>query len=524
MASDHATARHVALGTAANIAGQALVILSIIVVTPLVVHAVGPSAYGVWVLFGSIASFGLLLELGIAAALVKYVAEHAARGEQGEAARMVGAATWLYALAGGLLAITGIALAFVVPALADLHGTLGRYFTPLAILVGLNLGVSMLAISPVALLQGLQRFPAANAIISGGAVLAAILTIVALALDTGIVGVAAGTLMASTVTYLASLALVRRLAPAFLAIPVLRDRRRARRLLRFSRSVAVIQVAIRLQSRLDAVVIAAALPIRLIAPYNFGLTLENGISTVTEQFSQVLLPMATEAGVTREENALPRLFLTSTRLTMAIAFAVGMPVALLGGPILGLWIGHAYAGYGTVVALLAVAAMVDLPSLPAAALLQSVERHGPIAWMALASGVTNLALSIALVGPFGIEGVAAGTLIASGVEIALLVVPYAARVLGVSPREFCSEVLLRVAPALALLAGLLLLGRALVPVTTLPRLLLVVGVALLGYTLLYTLLGAPRSEREVYRAALAAALRLPMRLRGRRSSTTGPLP
>ena len=40
---------------------------------------------GVWVLFASIASFALLLELGIAAALVKYVGRPCARAELDEA-------------------------------------------------------------------------------------------------------------------------------------------------------------------------------------------------------------------------------------------------------------------------------------------------------------------------------------------------------------------------------------------------------------------------------------------------------
>ena len=68
-------------------------------------------------------------------------------------------------------------------------------------------------------------------------------------------------------------------------------------------------------------------------------------------------------------------------------------------------------------AILACAAIVDLPSYPAAAVLQSLERHGPVAWMALGSALANIALSVALVGPYGVEGVALGTLIAGGVEV-----------------------------------------------------------------------------------------------------------
>jgi O-antigen/teichoic acid export membrane protein len=524
MADEHVTARRVALGTAANMGGQAIVVLSVLVVTPVVVRTVGATDYGVWVLFGSVASLGMLLELGIAAALVKFVAEHAARGDVQEASLMVGAAHWLYVLSGGLLIIIGLAMALVVPAVLELHHAFARLFAPLAILVGLNIGLSMVAVAPVAVLRGLQRYPTANAILGGGALMRAILIAAALVLGGGIISVAAASVAATILTYIASVVITRRSAPGFMPLAVRPDWARARRLIRFSRSVAMVQVAIGLQSKLDTVVIGVALPVRLVAPYNFGLTLANGIGAVTDQFAKVVLPMAAERGVSNEPGALRRLFLASTRLTMAITFAVGIPVAVLGGPILGLWVGKEFSGYGGVVALLALAAIVDLPAYPAAAVLQGIERHGPIAWMALGSGVVNLALSIALVGPYGIEGVAAATLAASAVEISLLVVPYAARVLGVSLRKFCSDVVLPLAPPVALLTGTLAAGKTILPVTSFPRLVVVAGIPVIMYALVYATFGASSTERDAYRSAAAAVVRLPATLRARRTPTKNSSP
>jgi O-antigen/teichoic acid export membrane protein len=181
-------------------------------------------------------------------------------------------------------------------------------------------------------------------------------------------------------------------------------------------------------------------------------------------------------------------------------------VALLGDPILVLWLGSDFSGYGGLVALLVLAAIVDLPSYAAAAVLQSIERHGPIAKMALGSGVANLALSIALVGPFGVEGVAAGTLVASTIEIGVFVVPYAARVLGVPAREFLGAVVAPlVLPALALIA-VIEGGRALIDVGTLAGLGAVSLAGMGGFALVYAALGASPRERASYRAAGAAVL------------------
>jgi O-antigen/teichoic acid export membrane protein len=518
MTREHSLARRVAVGTATNVVGQAVVVVSLVALAPIIVHAVGATDYGVWVLIGSVASFGFLVELGVSAALIKYVAEHAARAEVGEAARMVGAATWLYAVLGASVTAAGLLLALTLPAVISLHGAFARLVRPLTLLTALDVGISVIAIAPLAVLRGLQRFPVVNAIIGAGALSSVALTVAVLEAGGGIVGVAAVGALNSAVTYAVSLVVARRVAPGYMAIPIRRDAGSVRRLLRFSRSVAVIGVGTRLQTKLDAVVIAAALPVRLLAPYNFGQRLAAGTGIAAEQFGKVLLPIATEVGATRERAALRVLYLTATRLTLAIAFGVGLPLAFLGGPILKLWVGNAFAGYGTVVTLLAVAAIVDLPSNPAGWILQSIERHPPIAWMALGSGVANVGLSVGLVGRYGINGVAAATLIASTAEITLFVVPYTARTLGVSLKEFASEVLLRLTlPAIAL-AGLLAGGAAFLPVTSLLRLAVVVGVALAGYLLLYMALGADTLERSAYRSGASAMMRLASRQRALRSN------
>jgi O-antigen/teichoic acid export membrane protein len=514
---DHSAARRIAAGTFANVLGKGTVLLVGIVLAPIILHFVGATDLGIWLVIQSVGAFAFLVELGISAGLLKYVAEHAARGETDEAAQMVAAAKWLYALLGGLVTIAGLVLALGLTDLVELHGRPGQVVPPLAAITALDVGITILALPPVTVLKGLQRFPVSNAITGGGAVMGALLAVAALAAGLGIVGAAAAAALNSVLTYAASLVVTNRLIPAYMAVPMRRDPNRVRRLIRFSRSVGVVQVAVHMQTRLDAIVIAAALPVRLVTPYSFAQRLASGTEIATDQFAKVLLPFATEVNATRAPGALKDLYVTATRLTLALALGVGLPLALLGGPILDLWVGGAYSGYGPLVAILVCAAIIDLLSYPAAALLQSIERHSPIAWMALGTGVLNLGLSIAFVGPYGLEGVATATLLASAVEITVFVVPYASRVLGVSWREFASEVVLPLLLPGAVLAGLVIAGAAILPVTSLVRLAVVVGVAVTGYLFAYARVGASPHERSVYRAALSAVTGVAKRLRGRRA-------
>jgi O-antigen/teichoic acid export membrane protein len=518
MTKEHAVARRVALGTATNVIGQAVVLITLLAAAPIIVHAVGATDFGVWVVVGSVASFALLLDLGISSGLVKYVAQHAALGEIQEAAAMVAAATWLYCLLGATVLAGGLLVAFALPELVALHGAFARLLPPLASLTAVDVAISIVAVTPLAVLRGLQRFPAVNLVNGAGAVTGLLLTIIVLVAGAGIVGVAAVGAFNSALTYLASMVLARRIARGYLSGRPHRDRERARRLLRFSRSIAAIQVAIRLQSRADAVIIGVALPVRFVTPYNFAQRLATGTSIAGDQFGRVLLPLATEMGSGQDPAVLRRLFLAAIRLSLGIALGVGLPIAILGGHILSLWVGPQYAAYGIVVLLLAVAAIIDLPSGPAGYVLQSIERHQPVAWMAVGGGLANVGISIALVGRYGINGVAAGTLIATAVEITLFVIPYAARVLGVSAREFMAEVIAPLFLPAVVLGGILVGGDSLLALGSALYLALVIGAGLLVYTATYIAVGARAAERSAYRAATAAVLRLPGRMRGARPS------
>lgn len=509
--------RRVFLGTVSNLLGQGVIVVSSLVMTPVILHRVGTTDYGILILVTSVASFVYLLDIGISAGLVKYVAEHVARSQYDEGARVVGAATSLYVLFGVGVCVVGVGVALALPGVLGLHGHTRRVVPAVVALTALDSGISIPAIAPLALLRGLQRFTLMNGILSAGAVLGAGLTVGALLLGGGIGGVAAAAAASDLIMLAVSVTVIRRVAPELTTRLVRPDRQRARRLMKFSGPVAFIQVAGSLQRRTDAIVIGVALPVRLVSPYNFAQRLAEGTRLTTEQFVKVMLPVATEIGVRRDRAALRGLFLTATRLSLAITLAVALPLILLGGSILSLWVGSQFAKYGDLVAILAASAVFDLVALPAASVLQGVERHPPLAWMALGGGIVNLILSIALVGVFGLTGVAVATLAAIVGARMLFVFPYAARTLGIAPADLGREVVLRLAVPAGAFALILVLISNSMALTSFAHLAVVLAVALAGYTLAYLAIGAGPRERVAYRSAAGAVVRLVWPQPGRRS-------
>jgi O-antigen/teichoic acid export membrane protein len=502
-------------GTLSNVVGQGVIVLAGLLVVPLIVHRVGATDYGIWAVTVSVASLVQIADLGVSDGLVKYVAQYVSSDDRREAALFVGAATWNYAVIGTFIALAGLALAAGLPEVLGLQGHIRHVVAPMVALVAVALGIYIPSVAPLAVLRGLEQFPVLNVIRAGGALLEVVLTIPVLLIGGGIVGLASVFLASTVATFAASVVVVRRTAPDLWEHPIRRDPARARRLLRFSLPVAFVEIAGRLQLHSDAIVIAVALPVRFVTPYNFAQRLADGTRITTEQFVKVLLPVATEVSSTRQRSALGSIFLTVTRLSFAIAVAVALPLILLGGPTLSLWVGPEFRGHGDIVAILAASAVFDLCLFTAAAILQSIERHQPLARMALAGASVNVLLSITLVGPFGIVGVALSTLIASSGVTILFALPYAARTLGVPLRTLARDVLVRLLIPIAVFAAVLIGGDRVLPVTSIFRLGAVVGVGLACYGLVYMVVGAGPLERVAYRSGARHAARWLLRpLRG----------
>src|SRR5207247_1724057 len=64
--------------------------------TPFILHQLGASNFGLWMLIGSVVMYGSLLDFGIAGAVIRYVAEYRARGETEQARSLGAAAYWAW--------------------------------------------------------------------------------------------------------------------------------------------------------------------------------------------------------------------------------------------------------------------------------------------------------------------------------------------------------------------------------------------------------------------------------------------
>jgi O-antigen/teichoic acid export membrane protein len=246
-------------------------------------------------------------------------------------------------------------------------------------------------------------------------------------------------------------------------------------------------------------VIGAFLPVARVTPYALARRLSELPQILTSQFIRILLPLASQLHAERDRARLRTLFTTSSRASLALFLPIACAVTVLAGPFLAAWVGPAYAHNGRLVLILVAAGLVEISVWPAAAILQGMARHRLLAVFSAGSALVNFGLSIALVRPLGVTGVALGTLIATAGEMFLFVFPFALRVADVDVRSALTQVLVpTLVPAVPAVVALYGMREALTPAS-------LVSVAFIGltgtlvYLATYLAFEASRPERETLR-------------------------
>lgn len=203
---------------------------------------------------------------------------------------------------------------------------------------------------------------------------------------------------------------------------------------------SVVAVAGLILLRTDPVIIKLYLPLSAVAVYAVALKIAEYGILLTKQLINVLTPLMAELHGSGDGEKIRFLLLNANKFAMAPAVAGVVAVGLLGREALGLWVGPEFSAGWPVLFILTAAGLASVPQMMASNVLTMTGHHRFTAFAALASVAVNLAGSLLLIRPFGLTGVAMGTLIATISIDLFLVLPRALRLHGVRAGAFLRRV------------------------------------------------------------------------------------
>lgn len=488
---------------ASNYAGHAVAVVTGIAITPLLLGALGPSLYGVWVLILSIQGLAGLLDLGVTAGIVKYVAEHEARGETPRRNAVVATGTMLHLVVGVIACLSVATIALMgLPLLALSPVELEEARTALLV-VAVGLLVALPLSVPGSLLVGLRRFDSSNAISIAQTLIGLGLTILALWWGAGPAVLAAINALMVTAGFLVKWAYARRLLPDLDLSPRLADRSTLRSIARYSGWLFLVDAGRTLFYSADAVLIAAFLPISAVGTFNIGFKPASAISYLAGPMAGVLIPQAAHLDARQDASALQRLLTDGSRAAVALTLMGAVWLWTFGDLMIALWVGPGHAAAVPVLWIMLGVFVLGSVQSSASAVLRGTGRVRPFALTVLAEYVGNIGLTIALLPVLGIAGAALGSLLPA-IVADLIVIPFlACQTAQVSYPRFLRVVL---GPALlsSLVAALVLLAlRSVLDTPTLGTALISGVVATATFAIMFWLIGLRASERTEVRARLA---------------------
>jgi O-antigen/teichoic acid export membrane protein len=333
-AKDAFIRRRVIVNTASNYVAQILTLGIWFFLTPFLLRQLGASDYGLWILIGSIAAYGSLLDFGITTAVTKYVAQFQAEGRIEQARSLVATTLWLYMGLGLLAIVLSAILAPLIPGLLNVPPGQQTTASWLMLLSGLGLGVSLPAATSIAVLRGLHRYDLANLVGIFGMTLFTMATVVVLLMGGGLLGMVAVSIPVTLITQVPAIWLIRRTAPELRFGWRHTKRSLLRTVMSFSSALFVINVAGQLQTKTDEIVIGASMPVAFVTPYSIARRLSEMPQLLSAQFMKVILPLASQLDAENDRVRLRTVYLTSSRITLAIFLPLAVGVVILAQPFL----------------------------------------------------------------------------------------------------------------------------------------------------------------------------------------------
>jgi len=395
------------LGAASNWLAFAATLAVGFFLTPFLIHALGKPRYDVWCIVEAILAYFTLLDMGIAACLVRFVAKHRAIANSDGVNRMASSCLALFLLAGILALAVGIPILFAFAPALDAKLNHSGDVLPFMLLMLANLAFTLPASVFPSILDGVEAFTAKS-----------LVRLVALAFRTaGIVfAVNSGAELFPLAIVYTAVNIAEHTAFALLAwkrLPGLRfavrfiDRSTMKEVRTFSTDAFLAMLAGRITVQTGAIVVGAFLPGGQVTFFATAARLVDYAKTLLRTITTTLTPGVSAMEARGDHAGIARLFCNATRWLLYAALPVQVGLLLFGKPFLTRWVGAEFVG-GSYPALVVLSFTLSL------GIAQSVASRmlyglGLLKWFAraaLVEAALNVILMLALIGGWGVPGVA----------------------------------------------------------------------------------------------------------------------
>jgi len=399
--------RKAAFGAGINALVFAATIAVGFLLTPFLVRTLGKPQYDVWCVVEAVLAYFTLLDLGVASYLMRTTARAQANDEIGTLNRAASASAAVFLCGSAVVLVGGGSVLFALSGRlaerAEAGGQVGWFLAIMLVNLACLLPLSLFP----AILDGLERFVWKAAVRFLFLLLRTIGMVLALRAGFGLAGVGV-VVLATTLGEQAALAL-----GCFLGRPGLRiqpwgvERRAMRDVIGAGVDAFLAMLAGRITLQTGAILVGLMLPVGRVTDLMMAIRVTEYAKQLLRQFTTTLTPGISASEARDDWAGIRSIFLVGTKWMVLLSVPVNVGLWCFGRPFLAAWVGPEFAvASGTSTMILAGTVTIGLLQSVAARVLYGLGRLRWFARIALIEGAVNLLLTLLLIEPYGIVGVA----------------------------------------------------------------------------------------------------------------------
>ena len=468
-----------------------------LVVLPFNIAHLGQSAYGLWMLTASVTTYFSVLDLGYGGALVKFVAQYRARRDARALNEILSTTFVVFATFGAITYLVAVVIAIYIGKLFQLTPDQIHTGRIVMLIISLNVAVGMAVSVFGGVINGFQRYDLNNLVGTVTSVIAAAVNVAVLLAGYGLIELVAATTLVRLLSYVVYRANAYQVFPELQLRLASFRRARLREMTSLSVFMLLIDWANKLNYSVDALVIGAFIGTSAVAVWVVGQRLAEIVQRLTNQLNDVLFPTVVDNDTADRIHRLQAILIQGTRLSLATVVPMGGAMMLMAAPLVRAWVGAEFAGSVIVLQLLSLTVIVRIGAATATTLLKGAGEHRLVAFANVAAALVNIAVSIAIVKPLGLVGVAIGTLVPVCIASSLVIFPAGCRRVGLTLARGLREAVWPAIWPAAVMTAFVYLTRDRLPLS-LFAVAVEMAAACVVYVAVFVAFGISREERHFY--------------------------
>lgn len=397
--------------------------------TPFLIRHLGTEPYGIWCVAEAVLAYFTLLDMGLAACLVRGVARHKTLEDFDNLNPLASACLALFLLAGLIALVLG------VPVMLALSDRLGHLQFLLVMLVNLAMTLP-LSIFP-SILDGLQRYAVKSAVRIIFLMLRTVAIVIVVRHDADLVGLAVIFTVSNLVEHAVMAGLVYRFLPSLRLTVTAIDRTVLREIRRFSVDAFLAMLAGRITTQTSVIVVGLLLPLPMVAIFATASRLVEYAKTLLRTITATLTPGVSAMEARGDWDGIRGLYLSATRWVLYLVLPMQAGLVFFGEVFLIRWVPEIGAAGTTTLFILSLALALSVAQSVASRVLYGLGRLRFFARLTLAEAAINVLLLFLLIPIAGLSGVALAITIPN-IASSLLIIVHTNRIIALDFSRYLS--------------------------------------------------------------------------------------